>query len=96
MTIDLSALGCPLNKIVLNPYGPDPDFFGVKPTFTQKHFTVIGRFVAKKAPHLAITAFSKIAKQHPDAKLFLGGTGTLLNGCVEQVKRLGNEKQVCI
>jgi glycosyltransferase involved in cell wall biosynthesis len=94
MSIDLSALGCPLNKIVLNPYGPDPDFFGVKPTFTQKHFTAIGRFVAKKAPHLTITAFSKIAEQYPDAKLFLGGTGNLLNACMDQVKTLGIEKQV--
>lgn len=94
MSADLVAIGCPPNKLVLNTYGPNPNFFRVKPTFILKHFTALGRFVDKKAPHLTIMAFSKIAKQYPDARLFFGGEGKLLNACKELVKELEIEEQV--
>lgn len=94
MTADLIALGCPPNKIVLSTCGPHSDFFSITPAFLLKHFTAVGRFVDKKAPHLTIRAFSKVAKQYPDARLFFGGKGKLLNSCKELVKKLEIEEQV--
>lgn len=94
MLTDLIKLGCPPDKIVLTTYGPNADFFDIKPAFTTKNFTAIGRFVDKKAPHLTIRAFSKAAKRYPDARLSLGGKGKLLGACKELVKELGIEDQV--
>jgi len=87
-------LGCPPDKIVLNACGPNSTFFNIKPSFNKKYFTAIGRFVDKKAPHLTITAFSKVAKQYADAKLFMVGSGKLLSTCEDLVRNLGIEKQV--
>ena len=94
MTADLIALGCPENKIILNTYGPNIDFYNITPSFNTKQFVAIGRFVDKKAPHLTIRAFSKVAKQHPDATLVFGGEGDLLNACKDLVKVLGIQNQV--
>jgi len=79
---------------VYSPCGPNLDFFNVKPSFTTRNFTAIGRFVDKKAPHLTIRAFSKVARQYPDARLLMGGEGKLLDYCKELVKELGIEEQV--
>lgn len=94
MTADLIALGCPEDKIVLNTYGPNTKFYDIKPSFNTKQFIAIGRFVYKKAPHLTITAFSKIAKDYPDATLLFAGKGPLLDKCIKLVKDLHLEKQV--
>lgn len=94
MTSDLIALGCPENKIILNTYGPSIDFYNIKPSFNTKQFIAIGRLVNKKAPHLTIVAFSKVAKKYPDARLLFGGEGHLLDDCKNLVKTLGLQEQV--
>lgn len=94
MSADLIQLGCSPNKIVWSVCGPNSDFFNVKPTFLKKQFTAIGRFIDKKAPHLTIRAFSKVAKQYPDATLCLGGNGKLLSACKDLAKELGIGEQV--
>ncbi len=95
MSRDLIELGCPEEKIILNTYGPNRDFFDIKPDPEKKQqFIAIGRFVEKKAPHLTIMAFSKVAKKYPDARLLFGGKGKLLNECKDLVKELGIEEQV--
>lgn len=95
MSVDLIGLGCPEDKIILNRCGPNRDFFDIKPDPEKKQqFIAIGRFVEKKAPHLTIMAFSKVAKKYPDAKLLFGGSGKLLKTCKDLVKELGIEEQV--
>jgi len=95
MSVDLIGLGCPEDKIILNTYGPNKDFFNIKPDAEKKQqFIAIGRFVEKKAPHLTIMAFSKVAKKYPDARLLFGGSGILLKTCKDLVKELGIEEQV--
>ncbi len=94
MSADLIALGCPEEKIVWTSCGPNSDFFNVRPAFNSKHFIAIGRFVDKKAPHLTIKAFSKVAKQYPEARLFFGGKGKLLNACKDLVQNLEIGEQV--
>lgn len=95
MSVDLIGLGCPEDKIILNRCGPNRDFFDIKLEPEKKQqFVAIGRFVEKKAPHLTIMAFSKVAKKYPEARLLFGGKGKLLNGCEDLVKELGIDKQV--
>ncbi len=94
MSADLMALGCPEDKIILNTYGPNPHFFSVKPTFENKHFTAIGRFVDKKGPHLTIKAFAKVTKHFPGARLCFAGEGQLLDFCKDLAKELGIGEQV--
>ncbi|MEC7784132.1 MAG: glycosyltransferase family 4 protein [Bacteroidota bacterium] len=90
----LLEMGCPMSKLILNTYGPNPIFLDVQPTFEKKAFISIGRFVDKKAPHLTIMAFAQALKVHPDAKLFMAGDGVLKNTCFDLVKVLGCEKSV--
>lgn len=81
MIKDLSALGAPEEKLVYNPYGPDDSFFSVRNDANRKKFFSVGRFVEKKAPHLTLLAFRKVIEVHPNACLFMGGDGPLLNIC---------------
>lgn len=94
MSSDLISLGCPSNKIVLNTCGPNLDFFSIKPSFKERRFAAVGRFVDKKAPYLTIIAFSKVVKRYPDAKLFFGGEGQLLNSCKNLAKVLKLQENV--
>ena len=73
---------------------PQPEFEIVQPRFNKKQFIGIGRFTDKKAPYYTILAFSKILKNHADAKLLLAGKGELLNSCRNLVRYLRLENNV--
>lgn len=94
MTEDLKKLGCPPEKIILNTYGPNPDFFNIKPHFKKKQFVAIGRFVDKKAPYLTMLAFKKVTEQFAEAELIMGGDGPLLNACKILSKVLGLSEKI--
>ena len=81
MKAKLAALGVPPQKLILNSYGPGNQFFDVDNSYSQKVFVAIGRFVDKKAPYFTLAAFKEVINIHPDAKLFFGGDGPLLNVC---------------
>lgn len=81
MMKDLADLGAPPEKLIYNPYGPNDLFFQANAPIKQKKFFSVGRFVDKKAPHLTLLAFKQLLKQHPDAFLYFGGDGPLLNAC---------------
>jgi glycosyltransferase involved in cell wall biosynthesis len=87
-------MGCPENKVVLNTYGPQPDFGKIKPEFTKKQFIGIGRFTDKKAPYYTILAFKKVVEHYPDVKLLLAGDGVLLNTCKNLINYLGLEENI--
>lgn len=91
---DLIALGCPINKIIYNVYGPSDEFFKVKPKFSKKQFIAVGRFVDKKAPYYLILSFKEIIAKHPEAKLIISGNGVLWNTCRNLVKSLGLEENI--
>ena len=74
--------------------GPHSAFYKVEPSFKKQQFVAIGRFVAKKAPHLTITAFSQIAREFPKARLIFGGDGPRLDACIDLVNALGIQEQV--
>lgn len=94
MQTKLQELGCPPEKIYLNPYGPNPDFLKINPSFSENYFISIGRFVDKKAPYYVILAFSLVNKKHPDSRLVMIGDGPLLNTCKNLVRQLGIENQI--
>lgn len=94
MKESLIQMGCPEEKIVLNPYGPDSDFFNCNPKYQSKILLAIGRFVEKKAAYLTIVAFSRLLNNHPDAKLRMVGDGSLLPVCRDLVQALGIQEKV--
>jgi colanic acid/amylovoran biosynthesis glycosyltransferase len=96
MQNQLIALGCPKDKVIYNPYGPDPSFLEVKPQFKQKTFIGLGRFVDKKAPYYTILAFKKVLDTFPDAQLVIGGQGALYEVCKNLVRYLNIEENVLL
>src|SRR5690606_12382105 len=84
----------PKEKIVYNPYGPNPDFLTLDLNYSKAQFIGIGRFVEKKAPHLTILAFHEVLKKHPEATLVLAGDGVLLDSCKDLVEALRIKESV--
>jgi len=81
MTQSLINLGCSQEKIIYNPYGPNPIFYDASPNYNSNNIIAVGRFVDKKAPYLTITAFRNILYEYPELKLIMVGDGPLLNTC---------------
>lgn len=95
MQSKLAILGCKTEKVIYNSCTPSDDFFEIKPTFKNNTFIALGRFIDKKAPYYTILAFQKVLKEFPDAKLIVGGEGSLFEVCVNLIKHLnigGNVK----
>jgi glycosyltransferase involved in cell wall biosynthesis len=82
----LLDLGCPEEKLVLNTYGPHPDFAKVEAEHTHQHFVGLGRFTDKKAPYYTILAFRDVIEEFPGARLTLAGDGPLLDVCKNLVR----------
>ena len=92
----LVEFGLQKEKLIQLGNGIDLNLFNItKPSRNGPIFFAIGRFVDKKAPYLTILAFSAVLKKHPDAKLKMAGSGNLLDCCVQLVKALKIEKNVC-
>ncbi|WMI69843.1 glycosyltransferase [Mangrovimonas sp. YM274] len=90
----LINLGCPENKLVYTPCGPQGEFYEVNPKFFKKQFVSVGRFTDKKAPYYTILAFKKVLEKHPDATMVMAGEGMLFNVCKNLVKLLSLENNV--
>lgn len=84
----LIELGCPKEKVIYNTYGPDDLFLNIVPQFNESNFIAVGRFVNKKAPYYTVLAFKRVHEQFPSARLIMGGTGELLEACVNLIKVL--------
>jgi len=79
MTDMLVENGCPKEKIVYNPYGPNEDYFKIDRTRKKEiQFCSVGRFAEKKSPLSTIRAFRKVVDKFPNAKLKMIGDGDLL------------------
>jgi colanic acid/amylovoran biosynthesis glycosyltransferase len=94
MFADIKSLGCPDDKIILNPYGPNESFYKLAPVYNKRRFVAIGRFVDKKAPYLTLMAFKMVLQKHPDTELIFGGDGPLLNTCKNLAKIWGLNHKV--
>lgn len=86
----LIELGAPPGKVHYNPYGVDCERFGgADPALAPPLFVAVGRFTAKKAPHVTISAFAETYKNCPDARLRMVGEGPLLDECKRLAEQLG-------
>jgi glycosyltransferase involved in cell wall biosynthesis len=89
MKIKLKEYGCPLDKVIYSPAGPEESFFNLTPSFLGNKVLSIGRFVDKKAPHLSVLAFKKVLDKIPGAKLIMAGKGPLLGVVQDIVQSIG-------
>jgi colanic acid/amylovoran biosynthesis glycosyltransferase len=94
MESDLIQLGAPSSKVRYNCYGPKDLFLEQTAVFEKPVFLSVGRFVDKKAHHLAILAFHRFCKRHPQAQLVLIGEGPYKLFCEDIVKSLDLSDQV--
>jgi len=95
MKAKLISLGAPEEKIALNYYGVDFDRFNATdPAANPPTLVGVGRFVEKKAPHLTILAFAKIADQFPEARLILAGDGALYGPCQAMIDAVGLKDRI--
>ena len=81
-------LGCPSDKIIYNPCGPNDTLFNLNPHFKSNNIISIGRFVDKKAP------FKEVVNEIPDAQLTMIGNGPLWEACQNIAKFLNLENNV--
>ena len=82
----LEAVGCPPERMHVNPYGVDPAAF-VPARPEPFRLLCVGRLVEKKAPHLSIEAFARVAARFPEASLDIVGAGPLERRCRRLIAR---------
>jgi len=97
MKKQLIALGARSGRLYKNHYGADPAVFSsAKPDSVGPCFLSVGRFVEKKAPHLAILAFERVTRVIPSAELVMVGEGPLLGPCRRLIEALHLENAVTL
>jgi glycosyltransferase involved in cell wall biosynthesis len=92
----LVGQGCPKTKLLINTYGPHPDYLNIKPDLESNFIISVGRHTYKKAPYLAILAFQKALERHPNLKLKMIGDGELFDVSQNLVKSLGLENNIIL
>ena len=88
--------GCPETKLLINTYGPHPDYLNIKPNLESNYIISVGRHTYKKAPYLTILAFQEVLKKHPHLKLKMIGDGELFDVSKNLVKSLGLETNIIL
>lgn len=84
----LIGLGCPAEKVHVVPCGIDPGRFAPTGRLPGR-LVAVGRLVRKKAPHLTIEAFARVAGRFPEARLDIVGAGPLERLCRRRIEALG-------
>ena len=92
----LVGQGCPETKLLINTYGPHPDYLNIKPDLESNYIISVGRHTYKKAPYLTILAFQKVLDKHPSLKFKMIGDGELFDVSKNIVKSLGLEDSVIL
>ena len=92
----LVGQGCPEEKLLINIYGPHPDYLNIKPNLDSNFIISVGRHTYKKAPYLTILSFQKVLEIHPHLKLKMIGDGELFDVSKNLVKSLGLENNIIL
>ena len=92
----LETIGCPKDKLVLNTYGPHPDYLNVEVSYNADYLISVGRHTFKKAPYLTILAFQKVLQQQPQLQLKMIGDGELYEVSNNLIKSLGLEQHITL
>jgi glycosyltransferase involved in cell wall biosynthesis len=90
----LAEIGCPEANLHVIPYGVDTRIFTPTSRSRQQRLIAVGRLVEKKAPHLSIQAFARIAHRYPHARLDLVGDGPLGEQCRALIASLGLDDRI--
>lgn len=88
--------GCPEDKLVLNTYGPHPDYMEISVNYESNQIVAVGRHTYKKAPYLTILAFQEVLKSYPEMKLMMIGDGELFEVSKNMVDSLGLTNHVTL
>ena len=91
----LKIMGCPDQKLHVCACGIDPGRFAPAGGSSSR-LAAVGRLVEKKAPHVTIAAFGKIADRFPNARLDIVGDGPLAERCRRLIADLGLSDRVCL
>jgi glycosyltransferase involved in cell wall biosynthesis len=90
MAQQLISIGCPPEKLSVNPYGVCPQRFqGATPSAAGPEFLAVGRLIEKKAPQHTIAAFARVCDSVPSARLTILGSGPMEYQCRQLVDTLG-------
>ena len=92
---NLTAIGCPRDLIEIVPCGIRMANFAPGAPEPGR-ILALGRLVEKKAPHITIRAFGRIASRFPQAHLDLVGDGPLLAACEKEIATAGIADQVTL
>lgn len=92
----LEQQGCPKEKMVLNTYGPHPDYANLTVDYQSNYLIAVGRHTYKKAPYLTILAFQKVLEKLPNLKLKMIGDGELFDVSKNLIKSLGLEEHILL
>lgn len=92
----LIKVGCPVEKLYVNTYGPHPQYQDISPDYYSNNLLAVGRHTYQKAPYLTILAFQKVLKKLPNLKLTMIGPGELLENSQRLVTALGLSNSVAI
>ena len=87
--LELIAMGCKPEKIVINPVPPNDAFFQLAANPNSNTLIAVGRFVNKKAPFAVLLAFQRVLAHVPSAKLIMIGDGPLFFSCSQISVMLG-------
>jgi glycosyltransferase involved in cell wall biosynthesis len=90
----LVTLGCPEERLTVNPCAPADEFFDVKPDYGGNFVVAVGRLTDKKAPHLTLLAFNRALQSCPELHLTMIGDGPLVGVCKDLVRALDLESRV--
>ncbi|MBC8076822.1 MAG: glycosyltransferase [Chloroflexales bacterium] len=89
MERQLLSLGAPREKLHYNPCGVDTALFAAAdPAAAPARFLSVGRMVDKKAPHLTLLAFARVAREVPNAQCVMIGDGALLESSRQLARAL--------
>ncbi|MDB4174999.1 glycosyltransferase [Flavobacteriaceae bacterium] len=92
----LVGQGCPETKLLINTYGPHPDYLNIEPDLESNYIISVGRHTYKKAPYLTILAFQKVLDKHPSLEFKMIGDGELFDVSKNLVKSLGLENNIIL
>lgn len=87
--------GCPEHLVHVSPSGVVLEDFPLG-TPEPGRLVAVGRLIEKKAPHLTLEAFARVADEFPDAHLDIIGDGPLAVRCREVVATRGLEHRVAL
>ena len=69
MSHALEKVGCPETKLLINTYGPHPDYLNIKPDNNSNYIISVGRHTYKKAPYLTHLGVSESSRTAPKFKV---------------------------